>query len=68
MRAARSLWGIFLLIAASGVAIAHPGHGSGESTGVSHYTTEPVHVLPIVGVAVVCGLGWLYLSKVTKRR
>ena len=67
MGTVRGLWGLFLLVAASGVVMAHSGHGSGESTGVAHYTTEPVHVLPIVGVAAVCGLGWMYLSRAAKR-
>ncbi|MCA9033064.1 MAG: hypothetical protein KDA66_19750 [Planctomycetaceae bacterium] len=68
MGAARVLWGVVLIVATSGVVMAHPGHGTGESTGVAHYATEPVHVLPIVLVAAVCGLGWMYLDRAAKRR
>ncbi|MCC9644032.1 hypothetical protein LOC71_17250 [Rhodopirellula sp. JC740] len=49
----RSLLGMFAVLICAAPAFAHPGHGNSE--GVAHYATEPVHVLPMMASIAVSG-------------
>lgn len=39
-------------------AIAHDGHGSSHAHSLMHYLTEPLHVIPVVIVAVAIWYIW----------
>ena len=39
-------------------AIAHDGHGSSHAHALMHYLTEPLHVIPLVIVAVAAWYIW----------
>jgi len=53
---------------------AHPGHGTQEvanPNGILHYLTEPVHLIPFIGVAAFVGLlfaGKKYLQRSRDQR
>lgn len=52
----RSVFALLVLLLHANSVIAHPGHGSGDGSSVSHYATSPVHFWPYVGAAIVLTL------------
>lgn len=54
------------LVALAGRGRAHPGHGSSEITGLLHYLTEPVHLLPLL--AAFCLIMVLVSRRYRRRR
>jgi hypothetical protein len=58
---------VFLLLMPA-LASAHPGHGHTDPASVTHYVTEPVHVLPlalaVALIVVVAAAGfWLWRAR-----
>ena len=48
---------ITALVLAPATAMAHEGHG--VTSGIFHYALEPVHLIPLVAVAVAAG-AWMW--------
>ena len=46
---------LFVTLAATSAAFAHPGHGTTGGFTITHYITEPVHALPLL-FAIVLGI------------
>ncbi len=45
---------LFFFATLTGVATAHPGHGNHrDGNSLFHYATSPIHLLPLLAVAVV---------------
>ena len=67
MRRSRSVIGAGLgalasLVLFNRLVLAHPGHGTSDPSGLPHYVTEPVHLVPLVivaGAVVLCACVWV---------
>jgi len=46
---------LFVTLAATSAAFAHPGHGTTGGFTIMHYITEPVHAIPLL-IAIVLGI------------
>jgi len=46
---------LFVTLAATSAAFAHPGHGTTGGFTITHYITEPVHAIPLL-FAIVLGI------------
>lgn len=51
----KKLLSLFVMLAATSAAFAHPGHGTTGGFTITHYITEPVHALPLL-FAIVLGI------------
>ena len=54
--------GLFVLILPL-ISLAHPGHGETDGYTITHYFTEPVHVVIAIGVLVVVTVYIRYMRK-----
>jgi hypothetical protein len=52
----------------TGVALAHPGHGTTEGDTAAHYLLEPVHGLPLLLLAGAVAVSWTVFRGVRRRR
>jgi hydrogenase/urease accessory protein HupE len=65
------LLALLIALGPASIANAHPGHSENvESSSLSHYLSEPMHLASIVGVLAVTAAGTWYLSRrgTAKRR
>ncbi len=52
----------------SGVALAHPGHGTTAGDTAVHYLLEPLHGLPLLFLMGVVAVSWMVFCAVRRRR